>query len=727
MAGVLILVFVGTFLLITGRFLYIQAVGEVDDVSLEEWAKEKRTASYSLPAERGKIFDNNGMTLAYDRPTFRIYAILDEAYTGDSDELKHVKDPEKTAASLAPLLNMDEKEIFQRLNEGIKNDKFQVEFGKSGKQLSQETKDEITELEIPGINFDKEAIRYYPNGMFASHILGFAQKNDGEIKGIAGIENEMNKLLSGKDGHISYQRDKYNKKLLDPKEVIQKPKNGEDVYLTIDQKIQTLLEDVLTQVNEEYEPKSITAVVMNPKTGEIVAMGNRPSYNPNNPTDVKNWYNDAISAPIEPGSTMKMFTWAAAIEEGVYEGDEAFKSGKYSINDKIPAIRDHNGGEGWGSISFNEGFARSSNVAAAILGWEKLGSERFLEYLKDFDFDKKTDIDLPGEAVGQILYNWPLEKITTAFGQGSTLTPIQQMKAATAIANDGEMLQPYVIKKVMNSDTGDVVEEKSPKVVGKPISKETSAQVMDLLESVVKSKDGTGKMYKLDDYSVAGKTGTSQIPNPDGPGYLAGHGNHIYSFLGIAPKDDPTLMMYVSVTQPDLETEDGYVAGSTPVSFIFKNVMENSLHYLDIDPDQDSNDPVDRIKIPELAGMNTAEAKEMLTQKGLQVTVAGSGKEIVDASAEKGSQLLQNDRIILLTDKPAMPDIIGWSQRDVLQLADLLELKVEIMGSGFVVKQSIKKDKPIKKHDYLGIELKVPSAEKDKDNNDESETTESEQ
>src|SRR5690625_5976445 len=156
MAGVLILVFVGTFLLITGRFLYIQAVGEVDDVVLEGLAKGKRTGSYYLAAERGKIFDNNGMPLAYDRPTFRIYAILDEAYTGVSDELKHVKDPEKTAASLAPLLNMDEKEIFQRLNEGIKNDKFQVEFGKSGKQLSQETKDEITELEIPGINFDKE-------------------------------------------------------------------------------------------------------------------------------------------------------------------------------------------------------------------------------------------------------------------------------------------------------------------------------------------------------------------------------------------------------------------------------------------------------------------------------------------------------------------------------------------------------------------------------------------
>src|SRR5699024_2027929 len=174
--------------------------------------------------------------------------------------------------------------------------------------------------------------------------------------------------------------------------------------------------------------------------------------------------------------------------------------------------------------------------------------------------------------------------------------------------------------------TGEGDGEKSPKVVCKSISKVTSERVMDLLVSVVKSKDGTGKMYKLDDYSVAGKTGTSQIPNPDGLGYLAGHGNHIYSFLGMAPKDDPTLMLYVSVTQPDLETEDGDVAGSIPVPFIFKNVMENSLHYLDIDPGQDSNDSDDRMKNPELTGTNTTEAKKMLTQKGLQVTVAGSVK-----------------------------------------------------------------------------------------------------
>jgi len=718
-----------------GRFIYIQAVGVIDNVSLEEWAKEKRTSSYTLHAERGKIFDSNNMTLAYDRPTFRIYAILDEAYTGDSDELKHVKDPEKTASSLAPFLDMDEEEIYGRLEDGIEEGKFQVEFGEAGKELSQQTKDEIGELEIPGIKFKKEAIRYYPNGLFASHILGFAQKKDGKITGLAGIEKEMNHVLGGKDGHISYQRDKYNKKLLDPNEVIQKPENGDDIYLTIDQKIQTLLEDVMSQVRKEYKPKRITAVVMNPKTGEIIAMGNRPSYNPNNPSNVKNWYNDVISNPFEPGSTVKMFTWAAAIEEGVYNGEETFKSGKYKVNDRITPIADHNGGNGWGKITYDEGFARSSNVAAAKLAWEKVGPETFLEYLRGFDFDEETNIDLPNEVSGQLLYNWPLEKITTAFGQGSTVTPIQQLKAATAIANDGKMLQPYVIKKIVDPDTEKVLKEKSPNVVGQPISKETSDQVMDLLESVVSSENGTGKMYHLDDYTVAGKTGTAQIPDPDKPGYLTGVGNNTFSFLGMAPKDDPRLMMYVSVTQPDLETDDGYAPGSTPVSFIFKNVMENSLHYLDVNPDKDSNEPVDRIKVPELIGENANEAKKLLKKKGLKPTIIGTGKKVIDASAAKGDQLLQNDKVLLLTDKPTMPKIIGWSQRDVLQLADLADLKLEVMGSGYVVKQSIKKDKPLKKKDYLGIELKPP-AKKDKkkskknnsdENNEQNETDETEE
>lgn len=715
MSSMLILIFVVIFLIVAGRFLYIQAAGEINDVSLSEWAEKKRTVSYTLNPERGKIFGEDGMTLAYDRPVFRIQAIVRESYTKDPEEPVHVKKPEKTAELLAPLLDTDKDYLLKRLKKGIKRNDFQVEFGGAGKELSQQTKDKIEELGLPGLVFKKEAIRYYPNGMFASHIIGFARKDDKKITGVTGIESEMNKHLSGEKGHISYERDKFGTKLLDPNKAIKQPKDGQDVYLTINQKIQTLLEDVMTQVNKEYKPERMTAIVMDPKSGEVLAMSNRPSYNPNNPKDVENWYNDAVSTPFEPGSTMKMFTWAAAIEEGVYKGDEWFKSGRYQISESVQPVHDWK--QDWGSITYDDGFTRSSNVAAAKLVWEKIGTEKYLDYLHAFDFDKKTGIDLPGEVAGTLVYNWPRDKITTAYGQATTLTPIQQMKAATAIANDGKMMKPYVISKIADSTSGKIREEKKPKVVGNPISKETSNQVMNLMKSVVSAENGTGKNYKLDDYTVAGKTGTAQIVE-DGR-YVTGRENYVFSFLGMAPKDDPELMMYVSVKQPEL---DGNEPGSTPVSFIFKNVMQNALHYLNINPDKEKSKPVHAITLPKIINKSTSKVKNELSEKGLNVAVIGSGNTIKAASGEKGEELLPKDRIILVTDKPSMPDITGWSLRDVLQLADLLQLKIETMGNGYVVTQSIKKGAAVKKNDNLIVELKPPgsaNSEKESENNQE--------
>src|SRR5690625_735858 len=718
-AGIFMVLFIGAFLIVTGRFLYIQASGEVANVSLADWAKEKRTSTYFLNSERGKIFDKNGMTLAYNRLTYRLYAIIDEEYTVNSKDPKHVDDPQKTAELLAPILDVEEDFILERIENGLKADpkRFQVEFGNAGKELSQETKDEIEALELPGIQFENEAIRYYPNGMFASHIIGFARKemieiDDEEIEnvmGVTGIEKEMNDMLSGEDGYVSYERDRYNRKLLDPNEIVQKPVDGHDVYLTIDQKVQTLLEDVMTEVDEDYTPERITAIVMNAKTGEIIAMSNRPSYNPNDPSDVQNWYNDAISTPFEPGSTVKMFTWAAAIEAGVYQGDETFKSGSYLANERLQRINDHNGGKGWGSITYDEGFARSSNVAASKLVWEKLGTEKYLEYLEAFDFDKETNIDLPGEIKGKILYNWPQEKITTGFGQGSTITPIQQMKAATAITNGGKMLQPYIIDKIIDPETNQVVQEGAKEVVGEPISAATADQVIELLDSVVNGKQGTGKPYKLDDYFVIGKTGTAEIPNPTGEtSYLRGHGNNIFSFLGMAPKDDPELIMYVSVNQPKLASDE---TGSAPVAYIFKNVMENSLKYLNITPDKNVQDKISTMELPKLVGAKTSEIKELLSDKKMKVTIVGKGEKITKASHEKGQKVFANDHIILLTDKPTMPDIIGWSLRDVHKLTDLVEFKLESIGNGYVTTQNIKKGTKIKKDDYLGVELELPNTE----------------
>lgn len=709
--------FLVLFLVIMGRFLFIQVTGTVHDVSLTELAEQRRTVSYSLPAERGKIYDRNGMVLAYDRPAFKLYAIVDEDYTLNSRNPKHVVDIDKTAEQLAKVLDADEEYFRERLQIGKENNRFQVEFGSVGKNLSQTIKEEIDALELPGINFEPEPIRYYPNGVFASHIIGLAQRDqnsdeeDAKIVGLTGIEREMNDLLMGKDGYISYERDGYLKKLLYPNETVIQPKNGVDIFLTLDQKVQTLLEDILSQVEEDYEPERIVAIIANAKSGEIVAMGSRPSFDLNNPVDVKNWYNDAISSPFEPGSTVKAFTWAAAIDAGVYNENETYKSGRYQINPIVEPVHDVND-RGWGEITFDEGFIRSSNVAAAKLVWEKIGPDEYLEYLKKFDFDKKTNIDLPNEVAGQILYNWPIEKLTTSFGQGSTMTPIQQVKAMTALTNKGEMLQPYIIKQIVDSQTGEVLQSNKRTVVSNPVSEEAAEKVLSLMSDVVNSEIGTGRIYQLDDYTVAGKTGTAEVPNPEGPGYLTGKENNIYSFLGVAPAEDPELIMYVAVTKPKLGDNE---YGHYPVAEIFTNVMGNSLRYLNIAPDIEPDTLYDTVEVPDVLGKNTEIIAKTLREKGLNVTIVGDGKIVSQTNVNSGETVFTNDHIYLITDKPKMPNIEGWSLREVLQFGHLLKLKTETVGEGYVIRQSVEVGTPLKEGDYLGVELKPPEVPKDEE------------
>src|SRR5690606_19417329 len=476
MVSFIMVLFLSIFLVITVRFIYIQASGEVDDVSLRDWASELRETEMVLPAERGKIYDENGNLLAYNRPTYRLYAIIDPEISTNSPTPLHVVDPKGTAEKLAPIIDMDPKEIESIIREGQKNERFQVEFGKKGKNLSKQQMEEIKALNLPGINFMEDSLRYYANGMFASHIIGFTRPDEetDELRGVIGIENKYDKILKGEDGYIKYERDYYNHKLLKSNDIIKPPKNGDDIYLTINQKIQILLEDVMSEVDEKYNPERMSAIVMNAKTGEILALSNRTSFNPNRIMVLENRYNDTISTPVEPGSTVKMFTWAEVIDSGNYNGNELFLSGNYQENPQIEPSHDHNEGKGWGRITYDEGFRRSSNVAASRLVWEKMGTETFYEYLQRFHFDQPTGIDLPNETPGQILYNWPSEKLRTAFGQGSTVTPIQQMKAATAIVNEGKMLKPFVVKKIVDSDTGETIKEYKPEVVGEPIKKETA-------------------------------------------------------------------------------------------------------------------------------------------------------------------------------------------------------------------------------------------------------------
>lgn len=686
------------FFVLIGRFLYIEIAQKAQGYSLKGLAEERANKEEVLKASRGNIYDRQGRLVAQDIPTYSIYAVLEK------NDLGYIKDPKKAAEQLAPFLGMSEKELLKRLE---KKGVFQVEFGTKGKNLSQETKDQIEALNIEGIQFRRESKRLYRYNDFASYVIGYTKQNDetNNAEGAMGVEQYYNKLLTPKNGLLSYQGDRNYHPLPSDKEVIKQPQNGKNLYLTLDPNIQNTLETVMSQVNEEYEPKKIVAIAIQPKTGEILAMSTRPSFDPNL-RNFETFTNDAISARYEPGSTMKIFTLAAAIEAGVYNGNGFFQSGQYKVPGGV--IKDHNGGNGWGSITFDEGIERSSNVAVSILAREKIGLDRYFEFLSKFGLDKKTNIDLPGEVNSQLSNTYEIEKVTTSFGQGSAFTPIQLVQAATAIANDGKMMQPFIVQKAVDEATGKVVKEHKPKVVGTPISEQTAKQVRDTLERVVSGEYGTGKLYQMEGVSVVGKTGTAQIPNENGRGYMSGYGNYLYSFLGMAPKEDPQMLVYVAVKQPNLE--EGRT-GELAVSTIFNEVMKSGLKYLEIESKEASEEAkAETITIPNVEGMSVEDAKKVLEESGLDPIVISEGTAIQKQVPEAGEKVLLNERVLLQAqNKILMPDMTGWALRDVLKFSQLIDVKPEMVGSGYVVSQNIPANTPVKKGEFISVELRQPN------------------
>jgi penicillin-binding protein 2B len=696
------------FFVLLFRYFSIQISGEVDGQPLAAKAQEKYSREGNLAALRGDIFDRNGGVIAEDTNAYTLIAILDKKMTTNPKKPQHVKNLDKTAKELAKYLEMDQSEIYSILSKGKENNKFQVEFGKAGRDITHQTKKKIEDLKLPGITFIRDSKRFYPNGVFASHLVGYAdriEQKDKTIKSIGkmGIEKILNDELTGKNGKLNFESDLWGYILPDEKEKITPAQNGNDVYLTIDQKIQTFLEDAMNKVDKEYKPQKIIAIVADPKTGEILAMGQRPSFHPITKEGIdKGWHNEAIETSFEPGSTMKIFTLAAAVQEKVFNPNETYQSGSYQVTKKDKAIHDHNY-SGWGTITYLEGVQRSSNVAFAKIAKEKLGFEKFREYLTKFGFDKPTGIDLPDETSGKIQFTYPIEKITTAYGQGTAITPIQQIQAATAIANDGKMIKPHVVKKIVNHDTGETIKSTTPEVVSTPISKETAKQVRDILETVVTSPKGTGGRYKIDGYSVAGKTGTANIPGPNGR-YLQGADNYMFSFLGMAPKDDPKLIVYVAVQQPDL---DGTGLGALPVSAIFNPVMKNSLQYLNIQPSKSQKAQLN--KLSDFIGKSVEATEKELKAKDIETVVIGNGTKVVRQLPESGTTVLEGEKVIIQTngDKLA-PDMKGWSLRDVMKVANIAGLKLNSKGQGYVTKQNIKPKTIMRNGDFLIVDLKTP-------------------
>ncbi len=685
-AFLLFLLFAGLFFLLMTRIVTIQATGKVEGQELAARAAAKYSQEEVLTAERGKIIDRNGEVIAEDTLTYKLVAVVDEKATTTPKEPNHVINPEETASYLAEQLEMPEQEVLTILKNGIEKDRYQVEFGSAGREISHTQMLEMEERGLPGLLFVRDLKRLYPNGVFASHLIGFAMKEeleDGQVKtkGKMGLEAIHDQLLTGKNGKMEFDTDKWGFLLPNSQEALTPAVNGSNLKLTLDRTIQNFLEDAMSSVQEEYTPARMIAVIADPKTGEILAMSQRPSFDPNTREGLsENWLNESIELTIEPGSPMKVFTLASAVEEGKWDPNAYYDSGTYTLLDRT--IGDHNSGRGWGSITFLEGFQRSSNVSMGYL-LERIGPDMFMNYIDAFGFGKKTGIDLPNEAAGEILNQYPINKLTTAYGQGSTVTPIQMIQAASAIAGDGTMMKPYVIDEIKNPDTDEVALKSEPEKAGNPISAETAQKVREIMATTVTSEVGSAQGFALQDYTVAGKTGTAQVPGADGR-YMSGRNNYLFSFLGMAPAEDPELLVYIGVQQPQLPGDE---YGSVPVSKIFTSVMENSLKYLNVTPENSAK--AQTVEIGDYSGKSMDEAAAELTALGLNPIVAGDATQVTGQYPESGEKLITGENIILRTSGDIiLPNFTGWSKRELLAYQTLSELPLEIAGQGFAMTQS---------------------------------------
>lgn len=692
----------GLFFMLLSRMIFIQVTGEAEGQALAAKAAAKYEREQIINASRGKIVDRNGEIIAEDTLSYRLVAVLSPEATANPKKPKHVNDIEKTAEILAANLPLSKEKIIERLS---KDGVYQVEFGKAGRDISHEIMTKISQQKLPGIVFVRDLKRFYPNGTFASHLIGFALKEENkdgtfDTVGKMGLEHIYNKQLTGTDGKIQYDSDLWGYLLPNSKEMVSPAKNGYNIHLTLDKTIQNFLEDAMSRVQEQYNPEKIVAMVADPNTGKILAMSQRPSFDPETREGLTtNWLNETIENTIEPGSTMKTFTVAAAMEEKKWDPNAWYQSGKYTLYDRT--IRDHNR-KGWGSITYLEGFQRSSNVAMAYL-LERLGDEKFLSYLDAFGFGKKTGIDLPNEASGKIISQYPSDRLVSTFGQGSTVTPMQLIQAETAIANDGVMMQPYVIEKIVNPSNDEVMHDSKPKEAGKPISEETAKQMRELLASTVTSENGTAKRFQLSDYTVAGKTGTAEIPDDRGR-YQHGYENYLYSFLGMAPAENPQLVVYVAVSKPKLKDTE---VGSIPVSEIFKSVTENGLKYMNIKPKEVVRTPP--VSIHSFIGQNAKDVQTKLENQQIKTIIIGDGGEIKNQYPLGVTEVLQGSVVILKTDGPiVIPDFKSWSKRNLMIYESLTGIPFEIVGDGFVATQSLSPGTVIKDKGPIVLKLETP-------------------
>ena len=720
------------FFLFLLNFALIIGTDKKFGVTLSDQAKKVHEETVIVPAKRGTIYDRNGAVIAEDATTYNVYAVIDKKYKSATGKILYVEENQfkKVAEIFKQYLGMDENYVVQQLSQKKLK---QVSFGSNGNGITYSNmtaiRDALEAAKIEGIAFTTSPNRSYKNGVFASQFIGQAslqEDKDGNktLKGQSGMEKSLDRILAGQNGIITYDKDRNGNIVPGSDKVSVKTEDGKDVYTTISAELQTYLETRMDVFQEKVKGKYVSATLVSAKTGEILATTQRPTYNADTKQglDLKNlktWNTILYQDQYEPGSTMKVMLLASAIDHGTFPAyNEGYYNNELQVKDATIRDWDVNMGLSEGRyMNIAQAFAFSSNIGMTKLE-QKMGNNVWMNYLHRFKFGLPTRFGMGDESFGSLPGDY-VSQAMSAFGQGISVSQTQMLRAFSAIANDGQMLEPKFISAIYDKKS-DTARKSKKEVVGKPVSGSAAQQTRNYMITVGTDPEyGTlysdGPIIQVPGQNVAVKSGTAQMATDQG--YLQGENDYIYSVVAMTPAEDPEFIMYVTVQQP--EVKFSFTSWEELVNPILEDAvaLKDELNLVTETKALDGVTKEDTYKMPSVESLSKElNLKQTISPGGfadelrrnlIQPVVLGTGKNIKKMSVSAGTKLKANEQVLLLTDDlDSVPDMYGWTKENVDKFAEWTGIEITYKGEGSrVSKQNVKVETALKKTKKITITL----------------------
>lgn len=689
-AKIIFQIFSLVILLLVANIVYLSMTGK-HFVSGEDISEYSNTHGGSqkvgiLYAKRGTIYSSDNEVLASDVKKYKLIAVVKKDRKTADDQPAYVVNADETAEKLAPILGVEKQTILEKLT-NITDETYQVEFGSYGNNLSSLIKDQIESLDLPGLEFEELRTRNYRYGDFASYLIGYAQLSDNDdgsqsIVGKMGIELAYDDQLKGTDGQRVYLASRQNYTL--PNGVLSEiePKAGNDIYLTIDTDIQTELDLQMKTLVEKQSADKATCAIMEAKTGRILAVSNYPSFDPNK-RDLDNYVDLFLDEAVEPGSIFKSFVYANALTDKKLNLQDTYLSGKFYYDQNLNPIKDYNDGEGWGVITYQQGFYHSSNVGICNILTKFTDKESLLQDYDDLGFFQPGTVDHMSTASGVGGYKNNdgrlIEYLTTGFGQGSTATAYQILRAYSTFANDGKYVEPYFVDKIVDSQTKETVYQAKTKYSKQIYSSEAISQMKDLMSGVLNIEGSTGYAYHMEDIHLIGKTGTGQVAK-DGA-YMSNYYTH--SFAGLAPYDDPQIVIVLWYQAP--------MGSSKASSELVSAVVRTALNKLNSQPAKEVE--TSTYILDSYTNQSTHYVSTYLSEHQLTPIVIGNGDTIIGQYPHSQTEVTSKSRVFLQTNgtEVTMPAMEGWSRKEAEAFASMANIQLQFHGQGAIFEQSVTK------------------------------------